>query len=286
MKTCIFCERALTEGARAKEHIIPEWLIKHLELHDGEMNFSHLTWEQQADSFKPVVKSNSSMRPRSFVSGNVCKTCNSGWMSSLEIQAMPILKQLIARDEAVFPLGPNEKEILARWALKTAVSYNYATTYKHKIPRDHARYLVDHRNGMPKSIVSFFGISDHFVPVYVSHRSFWPIVDSEESDHNPESDARDRYKIGLHFGHLMLCVAFWNAKENFRFIVEHDVHYSLWPHNGPLYISASLGEVRPLDARTTYDRFLNTLAVSYVELTDGMIQPPVKGMRLISGDER
>jgi hypothetical protein len=51
----------------------------------------------------------------------VCRICNNGWMSLLEEKAKPIIERLLSNEHVSF--DPEEREITARWILKTAMVF-------------------------------------------------------------------------------------------------------------------------------------------------------------------
>jgi hypothetical protein len=54
----------------------------------------------------------------------VCPTCNHGWMSRLEKATAPVMKPLILGQQQL--LSPAEQVRLARWAVKTAATLEFA----------------------------------------------------------------------------------------------------------------------------------------------------------------
>ena len=89
-RICIFCgiPRKLT-----KEHVWPQWLRKHLPLAPGvkRLDFHHNhQGRQQQVRFEPRSGDYGSMKLEV-----VCKACNGGWMSSLQMEAIPALSELV-----------------------------------------------------------------------------------------------------------------------------------------------------------------------------------------------
>jgi hypothetical protein len=56
----------------------------------------------------------------------VCEFCNNGWMSNLEEPAKPILLGLILGHTTLESLEEDGRQILAKWAGKTAIIESYA----------------------------------------------------------------------------------------------------------------------------------------------------------------
>lgn len=87
-RACIFCDSPLT-GVRAKEHVIPQWLMAYLGITDDQL---FLAVAQSVDN---TILVDRKVDAASFVEGRVCENCNNGWMSDLETAAMELLKPLI-----------------------------------------------------------------------------------------------------------------------------------------------------------------------------------------------
>ncbi|HAP90880.1 MAG TPA: hypothetical protein DCR15_14625, partial [Arthrobacter bacterium] len=122
---CWFCDNIA--GTRSKEHIFPQWLLKHHGAMDERVHPIRISMPLGG-----VVASERGERPlRAHFNGEVCARCNNGWMSSLEVSAMPILTQsprqgCITDDEAT---------TLARWFAKTAVNLNVSQPFRLLVDR-------------------------------------------------------------------------------------------------------------------------------------------------------
>jgi hypothetical protein len=85
VKVCIFCSKR----ANSDEHVWPEWLLRIIKQWSGEMVFQAMRLNKRGETIKwnrfdPDIRI-----------GNVCKRCNNGWMSTLEVKAKPILIPMI-----------------------------------------------------------------------------------------------------------------------------------------------------------------------------------------------
>ncbi|MFE7067185.1 hypothetical protein [Microbacterium sp. NPDC057658] len=138
---CWFCDARA--GRRTKEHIFPQWLLRH-----------HGAMDERVQPHRISVLlggaklSERGERPlRAHVNGEVCATCNNGWMSALERAVTPVLT-------APAPTGTitaTEAETLARWFAKTAVNLNVSQPF---------RLLVDaeSRHGLATEIPERFAV--------------------------------------------------------------------------------------------------------------------------------
>ena len=92
-----------------------------------------------------------------LVFGNVCKNCNNGWMSEMENQCSPILKDLISQNREAQSWGANEAKLIAKWAFKTSVMINSATNYRKIISNDLIRVFYCTQN-LPKKVTVELGL--------------------------------------------------------------------------------------------------------------------------------
>jgi hypothetical protein len=114
MKICVFCGNP---GGNL-EHIIAQWLIQRM----GAVDYPVVVAHRKEDGIKT--------RPphllNTYTTRSVCQSCNNGWMSTLENWFKTNLGILV---EPTWPKLANElirsalveKEMLAKWALKTVI---------------------------------------------------------------------------------------------------------------------------------------------------------------------
>jgi len=100
-RQCIFCENQ----ADSREHLWPRWI--HERLKPGVIRFQKGTL---AERFLP----NSAI-----MVGTVCDTCNNGWMSDLEKEAVPIIGSML--QDICVPLNRTQLTLVAAWSVKTAM---------------------------------------------------------------------------------------------------------------------------------------------------------------------
>jgi hypothetical protein len=115
---CIFCGDAVR---LPKEHVFGEWL-EELFPRDAQTKHDALftAWLDESGAHTPAHK-------RETKQGHVgskklkvaCRSCNSGWMSTLEKRAKPTLTHLIAGNR--YKLTGDKQALLATWAAKTAM---------------------------------------------------------------------------------------------------------------------------------------------------------------------
>lgn len=133
---CIFCGQ---HGPRAKEHIWPDWLLRHLGLEKSIMANTHFAIDGGSVSKRRQSAS-------SMVYGGICAACNNRWMSQFESSAKPIIAELISSHSSKGVLLENDAKVLALWAFKTAIVLNAGTPYRNIVSEEHYRYLYKKRD--------------------------------------------------------------------------------------------------------------------------------------------
>ena len=114
------------------EHVYPDWLSKHfpkslMGINEISGDGSPRSWPEAVFQHKAKI---------------VCADCNNGWMSDIETNAQPILKNLIlTHDSAVLDKQAQQK--VAVWAQKTVLVLNRATGGSFKIPANFYTDLYD-----------------------------------------------------------------------------------------------------------------------------------------------
>ncbi|MDR3572204.1 MAG: hypothetical protein P4L81_08560, partial [Candidatus Pacebacteria bacterium] len=137
---CIFCGAQPT----TKEHVFSRWTHKYMA--PRQPGKARLSIEDQFvdKSETRLVKMSGQLRDWQVkcVCGGTARTCNNGWMKSIEDRTKPIMADLIQGSER--RITPSEQSIIATWAiLKTMVS-EYAGTYKGHIHYKQREYMKRH----------------------------------------------------------------------------------------------------------------------------------------------
>lgn len=132
--------------------------------------------------------------------GNVCKACNGGWMSVLEVKITPLLEALW---EPIRPtiLTAEQCLTIARWTFKTAVTVSYASDYKKIIPINHVHDFFNTKCLPGNSTVdlAYCARSDRSIQSLQGGNKRFAIRDPQIT----ESDLKETYLITLHFDHVM-----------------------------------------------------------------------------------
>lgn len=138
---CIFCgRRPLT-----KEHAWPRWLRDRVPAtDDGRYPVSDTTkgllqYERSWASTEPTSATVKVVCGSGADTSDLVDACNDGWMSKLESAARPILTPMIDGEAATLSLG--EQQILAAWAVKTAMVFEWTHVDTARISAGERRYL-------------------------------------------------------------------------------------------------------------------------------------------------
>ena len=107
-KICRMCGESIGRPSRTKEHVIPDWLLDEFDLKGHQISYT--PFELQGPPSLQLSLPNDETPRRdhnlgSFLLGSVCKDCNGGWMSALEVHAKPDLIRLI-KDPGQHPQNP------------------------------------------------------------------------------------------------------------------------------------------------------------------------------------
>lgn len=142
-KACVFCEKLLSTAGRAKEDVIPKWLLKHLGLDKSRdlIASSHLT-DTGIQLKTPRIQGS-----HTILQGGVCASCNNGWMSDLEDQAKPLITKMGIGEST--NLTQKDCEFVSYWIFKTLSLWHLTSNYrKLQSPRDFT-YLYLNRTPPP-----------------------------------------------------------------------------------------------------------------------------------------
>lgn len=112
---CVFCR---STGKLTDEHAWPGWIAREL-LPAGRV--ASRRWGK-AGAFVGFDSTNHDVTVK-----RVCETCNTGWMADLEAAVKPILLPWIRGRPA--RLAYEQQELIATWAVKTAMMLQYTPVY-------------------------------------------------------------------------------------------------------------------------------------------------------------
>lgn len=272
---CIFCEGKISGQDRAREHVIPRWLLRHLSLEQRDITFIHGTYKLESGELNHSQVSERNQVLGQFLSGRVCRSCNAGWMSQMEVQIKPLLIHLM-RDNIFLDLTSHSKELLARWTLKTAAAYNASANYNYRMPRSHLSFLHSSSMGLPAGVHAFMSISPYCADALICHLPNWVITCSNDDHKRDANEAKfSSFKIGFQFGHLMLATTWWNSELPVSYVIRRGDHLCLWPQRGPCYYIDAIRSANVLDSRQYFHSWLTNIGITYCKHEDGAPRPPI-----------
>lgn len=103
----------------------------------------------------------------------VCGGCNSGWMSDLETHVAPLLVRVAEGRHA--SLSKDQQAVLARWALKTALVFQFTLDGQEAVNPEFCSTFYDHLDRWPPN--TFVWIGSYHPDNFGSHfriRHLWP----------------------------------------------------------------------------------------------------------------
>jgi hypothetical protein len=144
-RRCLFCE---ADSPLSREHVWPRWIATLLP--EGHRFSSRGTvgryGGQPRAQFGEVFESVDSC---SWTARVVCDSCNSGWMSTLESAAQPILGPLLTGKSET--IRGTDLTVAFRWAVKTAITIGAGTGNPWRLEPRQAQAL---RDGKAPRIIS------------------------------------------------------------------------------------------------------------------------------------
>ncbi len=197
MRNCIFCNTRLSKANRSKEHTIPRWIVRRLKCEDDRFIDQTLTYPNEPNEV--IAERVNSINNQ--ILGNVCVSCNGGWMAILETEMIPILEALWTPISPTI-LTPAQCLRIAEWTFKTAVTISYASEYKKIIPIRHVHdfYQTKCLPGNATVDLAYCARSDRSIQTLQGGNKKFGIRDPSIT----ESNLTETYLVTLHFDHVML----------------------------------------------------------------------------------
>lgn len=213
-RRCVGCDIELAGGAATREHVLAQWLADEISLPGVNLK-QYLHDEDKAEN--ELLRSHGL---NNFVVKNVCADCNGGWMSRLENQAKPLILGLISEQTALRNLLPNDRLIVSRWAVKTALMILSNQRTKYELPwRVFQNLRTDEERGPDGCFVLAAQLL--MLPNGFSY-TCRPNIFSE-------AQAPVQFKVGFAVNrlHFVVVVPVLEAQRVLRF--DSNIHVPLWP---------------------------------------------------------
>ena len=153
-RRCVFCG---SDKDMSKEDALPQWVLAKLLAHDGALRLS----VTGGRSYSPDRFHHRPASGRDVLGRQVCRPCNQGWMSDLEVAAQPYLGTMMSGYAVAFPRPA--RSTIAAWATKTAMMLLYSLSpplsphpsllahmYEHHtVPRPVRVWLASYKSAVP-----------------------------------------------------------------------------------------------------------------------------------------
>jgi hypothetical protein len=141
-RACVFCQR---EAKLTLEHVLPSWLARHLPHAERVTSVTH-SQRVEGEGLRLWTTDVLDIKVK-----RVCEDCNTGWMHELEDAARPILLPLMAGRTR--GLASSEQEVIAVWAIKTALMCEFTHPRSRGASEEHFRFIYESLKPTPSSQV-------------------------------------------------------------------------------------------------------------------------------------
>ena len=142
---CIFCG---TSENPSGEHLFSDWLNKNFPQDNVSSTHSRIDVDKPESNFEREWTARQIANKKIY---NVCATCNTGWMNSIDGSTKPILVRMFRDQQA--QITPAEQELLAAWTLlKSAVWDNASAPDGTIFGPDDLRRLKDYGSWMADNL--------------------------------------------------------------------------------------------------------------------------------------
>lgn len=144
MNACVFCGR--TGVKMTREHVFGDWISKYFieELGIDLNGSAEIVNADGSATYYPIT-------PFQQTVNIVCKQCNEGWMSELEVSVMNRLKLMITGKSVM--LRSNAQRNLAFWCAKTALVLDHLHPQSRIIPDLHFNEMFESRSALKSQVV-------------------------------------------------------------------------------------------------------------------------------------
>ncbi len=224
---CFFCGSSLSAAGRAREHVLPQWLLRHYGIEKVVVNPS---WTDARDG---SLREQRSHPLKAMVFGQVCAPCNNGWMSALEVAARPTLLDLAEGRLAVSGLSPQQRTLVARWALKTAAALNASSNFHRLVTADQA--AATRADQLPDGVLVLAHLladrdeRDDFW--WLQHNGIAQMLNVRNGD-DLATVQRGAWRCFLGFERLCLLVAYAQPNPEWAWFIDPRWGTPIWPLQG------------------------------------------------------
>ena len=198
MGICLFCG---CDRKMSKEHVLPQW-INATPVGEGPVTIQRVAQTGESSAY-------TAPRAAAITARAVCEQCNSGWMNQLEGAARPWLTPMMEGQQ--LQLLPDAHDVLARWAVKTAIMFLYSTSPPVGAEAPHRSELRDGR--LPSGAGVWLAAYSADPPAYNS----W--IRAREIEMRADADPAEirtasavTLTLGCYAQHVLLMPAAWSGR--------------------------------------------------------------------------
>jgi hypothetical protein len=165
-----------------------------------------------------------------LVAGRVCKECNEGWMSQLEVQCRPLILSLAHGQRRIVELTDKEALLLARWAVKTSYALHSASNWRRIVDESHYQILDKEEYRLPERVYVIGHTYSMARNIYWMQSTTWHVINygGPFTASDLEVLNKSGYKVSLRIGGLFLAVVH-NPLPQARLALFFDRHIALYP---------------------------------------------------------
>jgi hypothetical protein len=231
-RKCIFCGGS----SLSAEHIYPKWLFSVIEIEEVSFNPStNMLVIESTDTIDQLinVKNNSDGRRilyENFTIKQVCKNCNSGWMSSLETEVKPVIQRLKVRDFEN-DLNADEAFVLSRWAIMKIILIGLAIQEKTELDPFYLELLKE--GVIPEGfIVEYRKMGFNFINYAIGNNA--PLAPENLSKQEMDLISGNLFVGGLHIGRAGIRISLFRSLLQVHRIQVNDPLDILFPYKSKL----------------------------------------------------
>jgi hypothetical protein len=149
VKTCVFCKKSPPEVKISREHVLRK-KIKKLFPDLAGMSLHQFNPDKDTGGSSHKVKF-IPQSPYELQVNDVCKTCNEGWMETLEVEAEEFLFPSFLGEKIQLP--KNVTDIFALWAAKTAAVRGLVDSTTIAVPSEHFSWIKENLTPPPFTFI-------------------------------------------------------------------------------------------------------------------------------------
>ena len=167
----------------------------------------------------------------SFLCGDICERCNSGWMSSLEGTVKPRILGITGKADLSTLQDPMRRLPFSRWALKTACVIDRLGGIC-EIPAHIPRHLAESPEALLENVHVLVGWHpfEQRSLFSLNQRNTWSKYPHEPGDsETPNLPSEGWFKIAFSIEHLMVLVAGVPSRD-FQLVIGTGIHVPIWPN--------------------------------------------------------